>query len=86
VARVAQKHGVHVSQVYQWRKQYGGKQRGKPKSAAKLLPAMVTTEPGDKGSARPLPVGTIEIELAKGRLRMVGPNTALLQAVLEMLQ
>jgi transposase len=87
VAKVAQKHGVHVSQVYQWRKQYGKeKQRSKRQSAAKLLPVMVTAELGDKGGARRLPVGTVEIELAKGRIRIVGADAPLLRAALEMLR
>jgi len=87
VAKVAQKHGVHVSQVYQWRKQYGkGKQRGKQKSAAKLLPVMVTEKLGDMSGARTLPAGTIEIELARGRIRIVGADTPLLRAAMEMLR
>lgn len=87
VAKVAEKHRVHVSQVYQWRKQYGkGKQRGTQKSGAKLLPVMITEKLGDKCDARTLPAGTIEIELAKGRLRMAGADAALLQAALEMLR
>ena|SRR5580765_1960758 len=76
VARVAQAHGVHISQIYDWRKEYRTeKQRAKRGRGAKLLPVAIS---GNDSA--------IEIELAKGKVRIVGADAALLQAMLEMLQ
>jgi transposase len=76
VTRVAQAHGVHVSQIYDWRKEYRTrKQRAKRGRGVNLLPVAVL----ENDSA-------IEIELAKGKVRIGGANAALLRATLEMLQ
>jgi len=76
VARVAQAHGVHISQIYDWRKEFRTrKQRAKRERSVNLLPVAVS---GNDSA--------IEIELAKGRVRIVGVDTALLRAMLEMLQ
>jgi len=76
VARVAQAHGVHVSQIYDWRKEYRTrKQRAKRGRGVNLLPVAIA---GNDSA--------IEIELAKGKVRIVGADAALLRATLEMLQ
>jgi transposase len=76
VARVAQAHGVHVSQIYDWRKEYRtDKQRAKRGRGANLLPVVVSGNDS-----------TIEIELAKGKVRIAGVDAALLRSVMEMLQ
>jgi transposase len=76
VARVAQAHGVHISQIYDWRKEYRAeKQQAKRGRGVNLLP--VTVSGTDS---------VIEIELAKGKVRIVGADAALLRATLEMLQ
>ncbi|MBZ5521415.1 MAG: transposase [Acidobacteriia bacterium] len=76
VAQVAESHGVGSSLVYVWRKRYrdGGQAAGGVQ-AVKLLPVAV-------GGEQP----AIEIELAKGRVRLAGADGSLLRAVLEMLQ
>ena len=76
VARVAQAHGVHISQIYDWRKEYRTrKQRAKRERGVNLLPVAVS---GNDSA--------IEIELAKGKVRIAGGDAALLRSVLEMLQ
>jgi transposase len=76
VARVAQAHGVHVSQIYDWRKEYRTeKRRARRGRGANLLPVAVS---GNDNA--------IEIELAKGKVRIAGADAALLRATLEMLQ
>lgn len=76
VTRVAQAHGVHVSQIYDWRKEYGtGKKRAKRGRGVNLLPVAVAGNDS-----------IIEIELAKGKVRIAGADAALLRATLEMLQ
>jgi transposase len=76
VARVAQDHGVHVSQIYDWRKEYGTrKQRAKRGRGVNLLPVAIAGNDG-----------VIEIELAKGKVRIVGADAALLRATLELLR
>lgn len=76
VARVAQTHGVHVSQVYDWRKEYRTeKQPAKRGRGVNLLPVAVLGHDS-----------AIEIELVKGKVRIAGADAALLRSVLEMLQ
>jgi transposase len=76
VARVAQTHGVHISQIYDWRKEYRKrKHRAKRERGVNLLPVAIA---GNDTA--------IEIELAKGKVRIVGADAALLRSMLEMLQ
>lgn len=76
VARVAEAHGVHISQIYDWRKEYRTrKQRAKRGRGANLLPVAVS---GNDSA--------LEIELTKGKVRIVGADAALLRSVLEVLQ
>jgi transposase-like protein len=76
VGQVAESLGVSSSLVYVWRKRYGAeKQTSGGGQAVKLLPVAVRGE-------QP----TMEIELAKGRVRLAGADGSVLRTVLEMLQ
>ena len=87
VARVAQEHGVRASLVYKWRRRYGAvKKRATIKRAAKLLPVEVAEERTGGSADVSSPVSVIEIELPKGRLRIVGADAALLRAAVEILR
>lgn len=83
VAQVAQEHGVRASQVYQWRKEYGRNRGSARAMAVNLLPVAIA---GSKNAAAPPSVEVLEIELAKGRLRIVGADAELVRAALEMLR
>jgi transposase len=84
VPQVAQEYGVRASQVYKWRRKYGApKRRATGKRAVELLPIAVTE---GRASQSTEAANTIEIELAKGRLRIVGADASLLRAAVEMLQ
>lgn len=86
VQQVAQEHGVRASQVYQWRKQYGWRRGERRKAlAVKLLPVAIAAA-GRSQSATASAVEVIEVELTKGRVRMVGADGELVRAVLEMLR
>ncbi len=91
VARVARAQGINANQVFSWRRLY---QRGRlggnvrPASAAELLPITITDSPAAPVPASPssLPVGTIQLQLPRGRLRIEGavdPHS--LRVVLELL-
>lgn len=86
VRQIAEAHGVHPSLVYDWRKKYRGKQRSRKTRAVSLLPVRVKETVGSQNAATSLPVRTIEIELPKGRMRIVGADAALLRAALELLR
>jgi len=87
VGQVAQEHGVRASQVYQWRKQYD-RRPGKRKKqlAVKLLPVTIAAAAGGKSTTTASSVEVLEIELAKGRVRMVGADGDVVRAALEMLR
>src|SRR5579872_6333036 len=75
VQQVAQDHGVRASQVYQWRKQYGARPRGPRKAlAVSLLPVAIAAEAGNKNAGKGPVVEVMEIELPKGRMRIVGAD------------
>ena len=92
VARVARAHGINANQVFSWRRLY---QRGRlggnvrPVPAAELLPLTITDSPAGPVPASPpslVPVGTIQLQLPRGRLRIEGavdPHS--LRVVLELL-
>ncbi len=87
VQQVAQEHGVRASQVYQWRKQYGWRRGERKKAlAVKLLPVAIAAAVGSKSAATASSVEVMEVELTKGRVRMVGADGELVRAVLEMLR
>jgi transposase len=76
VARVARRHAVHANQVFYWRKEYREGRLGKGQSS-KLLPVTLSDISWNKSrraSCASLPdaVGSMEIKLAKGTLRVAG--------------
>jgi transposase-like protein len=76
VGQVAESHGVAASLVYVWRKRYQAeRQPVGGRQGVKLLPVAV-------GGEQP----AMEIELARGRVRLAGADGSLLRTVLEMLQ
>jgi transposase len=98
VARVARAHGVNANQVFHWRRLYQrGLLGGKVQPAARLLPvkvsesvetrAMVATGCGVAAAIHPKAANAIQIELAKGRVRIEGrANVEMLRVVLEYLR
>ena len=97
VARVARAHGVNANQVFHWRRLYQrGLLGGKEQPAAGLLPvkvsesaetkAMVARGWGDTTAIAPKAANTIQIDLAKGRVRIEGKaDVEMLRVVLECL-
>src|SRR6266849_11198684 len=90
VARVARRHAVNANQVFYWRKKYREGRLGKNQSS-KLLPVTLSDISWNKsgranGTSSPFAVGTMEIKLPKGRLRVTGSVEAeALRTVLECL-
>ena len=90
VARVARRHAVNANQVFYWRKKYREGRLGKNQSS-KLLPVTLSDLSWNKsgrasGGSSPFAVGTMEIKLAKGQLRVTGSVEAeALRTVLEYL-
>jgi transposase len=90
VARVARRHAVNANQVFYWRKKYREGRLGKNQSS-KLLPVTLSDIAWGKsgrasGGCSPLAVGTMEIKLPKGQLRVTGSVEAeALRTVLECL-
>jgi transposase len=76
VARVARRHAVNANQVFYWRKKYREGRLGKNQSS-KLLPVTLSDISGSKSgragyTSSPFAVGSMEIKLAKGTLRVAG--------------
>src|SRR6202158_188609 len=76
VARVARRHAVNANQIFYWRKKYREGRLGKSQSS-KLLPVTLSdlswSKSGRAGCASsPSAVGSLEIKLAKGTLRIAG--------------
>src|SRR6266446_5891297 len=90
VARVARRHAVNANQVFYWRKKYREGRLGKSPSN-KLLPVTLSdiswSKSGRAGCASsPSAVGSMEIKLAKGTLRVAGNvDLVLLRAAIECL-
>jgi transposase len=90
VARVARRHGVNANQVFYWRKKYREGRIGKGRSS-KLLPVTLSeisvSKSGRGGYASsPSTVGSMEIKLAKGTLRVAGNvDVVLLRTAIECL-
>jgi transposase len=87
VSRVARRHDVNANQVFYWRKLYREGRLGSI-GATKLLPVKVaeerTLEAKDDGLARRW--GTMEIQLAKGTVRIAGAvDVVALRAAIECL-
>jgi transposase len=97
VARVARDHGVNANQVFHWRRLYQrGLLGGKVQPAGGLLPvkvtesaettAMVARGSGVTAAIAAKAASAIQIELAKGRVRIEGKaDIEMLRVVLECL-
>jgi transposase-like protein len=85
VKEIAQVHGVHPSLVYDWRKKHGRKNRIPKVRTVGLLPVTVTDASGSQSDGTVLP-RAIEIELPKGRVRIIGVDAGLLRTAMELLQ
>ena len=90
VARVARRHAVNANQVFYWRQKYREGRLGKV-SSSNLLPVTISEIPTNKsgqvgGVASRCSSGTMEIQVAKGQLRVTGNVEAeALRTVLEYL-
>jgi len=85
VKEIAQAYGVHPSLVYDWRKKHGRKNRTRKARTVGLLPVTVTDASGPQNDETVLP-RAIEIELPKGRVRIIGVDAGLLRTAMELLQ
>lgn len=85
VKEIAQAHGVRASLLYGWRKKYGRKSRVRKARGVDLLPVTITEASAIRSNGTAT-VRTIEIELPKGRMRIMGADAALLRAALELLR
>jgi transposase len=73
IAKVAGRHGVRANQLSAWRKLYReGRLGGAPKPAATLLPVEVVGETGPARKGERLEPGCMEVELARGKVRVCG--------------
>src|SRR4030081_3041926 len=90
VARVARRRAVNANQVFYWRKKYRERRLGKSQSS-KLLPVTLSdiswSKSGRAGCASSSSaVGSMEIKLAKGTLRVAGNvDVVVLRAAIECL-
>jgi transposase len=71
VARVARRHAVNANQVFYWRKKYREGRLGKGPSS-KLLLVTLSDSTCDKSASWSSAVGSLEIELSKGTVRVTG--------------
>ena len=90
VARVAWRHAVNANQVFYWRKKYREGRLGKGPSS-KLLPVTLSDNSLSKSgradcASSPFAVGTMEIKLSQGTLRVAGNvDVVVLRAAIECL-
>ena len=88
VSRVARRHDVNANQVFYWRKLYREGQLGGDRTT-QLLPVKVRddrTAKAVEGDGLAVRLGTMEIKLPKGTLRISGAvDVVALRAVLECL-
>jgi len=90
VAELSQKYAVNANQIFHWRKQYREGCLG-DHGSSRLLPVTVSREIVVETASPPsLPgesaTGTLQMELAKGKLRIAGSvDLGVLRAVLECL-
>ncbi len=76
VARIAQSYALNANQLFLWRRMYREGRLGND-AAKKLLPVTIRDERLVEAvkvveAASPLPLGTIEIKLAKGNVHIAG--------------
>jgi transposase-like protein len=62
---------VNANQVFYWRKKYREERLGKGPSS-KLLPVTLSDSPCDKSASWSSAVGSLEINLSKGTVRVSG--------------
>jgi transposase len=88
VSRVARRHDVNANQVFYWRKLYREGQLGGNRSTP-LLPVKICNDgpaKAEEGDGLAVRLGTMEIELPKGTLRISGAvDMVALRVVLECL-
>ena len=88
VSRVARRHDVNANQVFHWRKLYREGRLG-DSTTTTLLPVRVAEERSVReaeGDGNAWRSGTIEIQLAKGTLRIAGAvDVSALRAAIECL-
>ena len=88
VSRVARRHDVNANQVFYWRKLYREGQLGGDRTT-QLLPVSIRndrTAKVEEGDGLAVRLGTMEIKLPKGTLRISGSvDVVALRAVLECL-
>lgn len=83
VARVAREHGVNANQVFYWRQQYRNGRLGQVKANGSLLPVTVVAQEAQAPSDG---MGTIEVKIAKGHIRIAGrADVRALEVMLEYL-
>ena len=87
VARVARAHGVNANQLFGWRRQY---RQGLLESGKRGIPGLVAVRVAEAGAhasdvpSGRIPSGTMQVELAKGQLRLTGAvDTEALRVVLK---
>ena len=87
VARVARAYGVNANQLFGWRRLYlEGRLEPKNRETPGLLAVRVVPGVSARRSNAPAACGTIQIELAKGTMRIAGMvDPASLHTVLEYL-
>jgi transposase len=96
VARVAREHEINANQVFRWRRLYKqGQLGGGPRTAqsTELLPVTIADSPAvpvtmaaPTGAPQAAPSGSIQLHLARGRLRIEGiVDVESLRVVLECL-
>lgn len=91
VAKIALEQRLNANLLFKWRRRYLRELSGPRGEAAKLLPVNVEPVSRTKGSRllqtlAPAPAGCIEIELAKGRIRLKGAvDRETLRSLLQML-
>jgi transposase len=91
VARLAREHAVNANQIFHWRKLYreGLLADDSEKAAAEWLPVRSADVASEQPRQAPpaQAAGAIEVELARGRVRIEGaPDAAALRLVLELLR
>lgn len=77
VSRVAQRYALNPNMVFNWRKQYREGRLKKEAQATGLLPVKISDERLAEAASVPnvisqAPLGTMEIQLPKGRLQLTG--------------
>ena len=71
VACVARRHAVNANQVFYWRKKYREERLDKGPSS-KLLPVTLSDSTCGKPAPSSSAVGSLEIQLSKGMVRVAG--------------